>query len=421
MSAWLLAWRYLAARPLFNLLTALTVALGVTLVIAASTLAGSTKSSVLQSAGGYQLLIAAKGSPLQAVLSTLFFIDAPTGNVPLEAYRRLKADPGVTRLVPFNLGDSYKGFYIVATTPAYLDFVADMTGQPVVTRPAKTLFRFPFEAVVGAAAARQLGLKAGDRFVASHGFIDVPADLADPHDQFPYTVVSVMEPTHTPADRAIFTPLETAWAIHHRTLPEDWARGGQTGPGGDAGAGRPADEITALLVQGRGYADLTRIAGAFAQHPSAQAIFPARTVTRLLEYLRIGEGVVVGLAWLATAMAFVAIAISMLAATLERRRQIATLRALGAGRGMILRLLLAEALLISAFGSVAGITAGRGAAHLLAWAVERASGFRMELLPLGAGDIIICLSAIALGMLAGAIPAYAACRQDVAQNLAPSL
>ncbi len=423
MSALMLAWRYLHARLPLNVLTALTVGFGVTLIIAASAVSSSTKTSVMQSAGGYQLLVAAKGSPVQAVMSSLFFIDAPTGNVPVEVYRQLKSDRGVARVVPLNMGDSYRGFYIVGTTPDYFALIGDMIGRPVQTRPPGRVFEKPFEAVVGAGVAHDLGLKVGNRFVALHGFIDLPADLADPHERLPYTVVALLEKTNTPADKAIFTRVETIWAIHHQDLPDAWdTPAAETEPAHrDRGAGRKkASEITALLVQGQSYMDLLRLSSMIGKSPSAQAIFPARIVTRLLDYLRIGESVVLGVSWLTTVVAFFAIMISMLAATIDRRRQIATLRALGAGQWVIVRIILLEAALISTFGAIAGVVAGRGAAYVLAALVERMSGLRLDLAPIASADIMTALIALALGILAGAIPAYSAYRQDVARNLSPS-
>lgn len=424
MSAFVLAWRYLYARLPLNVLTAVTVGFGVTLIIAASAVSNSTKTSVMQSAGGYQLLVAAKGSPVQAVMSSLFFIDAPTGNVPVDVYRQLKSDKGVARVVPLNMGDSYRGSYIVGTTPEYFALIGDMIGRPVQTRPPNRMFEKPFEAVVGAGVARDLRLKVGDRFVALHGFIDLPADLADPHERLPYTVVALLEKTNTPADKAIFTTLETVWAIHHQDLPDAWEKptAGAEKARQDRGAGqrKKASEITALLVQGQSYMDLLRLSSMIGKSPSAQAIFPARIVTRLVDYLKIGEGVVLGVSWLTTVVAFFAIMISMLAATIDRRRQIATLRALGAGQWVIARIILLEASLIATLGAIAGVVAGRGAAYVLAALVERMSGLRLDLVPIASADIITVLIALVLGILAGVIPAYSACRQDVAQNLSPS-
>jgi putative ABC transport system permease protein len=402
-----LALRYVAARPVLNLLTAASIAVGVGLVIATGLLSEGTRASALRNAGGYQLLVAAKGSPVQAVLSTLFFMEPPTGNIPAVLYRELQADQGVSRLVPFNFGDSYRGHFIVATNRDYFALIGDMTGRPPASKPANRWFENPFDAVVGWTVSRELGLKPGSQFTAAHGFIDLPQDLAQEHEGRPYTVVSVLERTDTPADRAIFTPLETSWILHEEL--------------GGAGSGRPhsSTQLTALLIQGRGYADLSRLAGALAQRGDVQTIVPARIMTRLLTYLRVGEGVLFGVAWLATGIAFLAVTISLLAAAIERRRQIATLRAIGASRMDVVKVLVGEAGIIAGLGALAGVALGWAAAVVISGQIERSSGLYLDLPTIGLADLATAGAAVLLGMLAGALPASLACREDVARNLAP--
>ncbi|HEX9180161.1 MAG TPA: ABC transporter permease, partial [Burkholderiales bacterium] len=347
-----------------------------------------------------------------------FLADAPVGNVPLGLHGQLAADPGAARVVPLNLGDSYRGFYVVATTRAYLDLIGELAGRPAAIRAPGRLFERPFDAVLGATAARQLDLKEGDRFTSTHGLVELPADLAQDHAAQPYIVVGVLEPTRTPADRAILTPLETAWAVHGQSPPAGW-KGAAPDP--DHAGAPSAREITAMVVQGRSYADLMRLSATVGRSQQAQAIFPARIVTRLFEYLRVGEEVVLALAWLTTVVALLATALSMLAATLDRRRQFATLRALGAGPWLVARVALLEAMMVAAAGALIGLLAGHGAAAGLAVAIERTSG--LALLPAAPGltDLAIWAVALGLGALAGAVPAFAAYRQDVASHLAPSL
>lgn len=402
--------RYLVARRALNLLTASVVALAVGLVVAVTGIARATKTSVLQGAGGYQLLVAAKGSPLQAVLAAVFFIDAPAGNLPLAVHRELRADPGVTRLVPVNLGDSYRGRYIVGTTPEYFALLAETVGHPV--RAVPQLFAAPFDAVAGAAAARHLGLKPGDSFVGIHGFMELPEDLQKPHAESSYRVVGILEKTGTPADHAIFVSAETAWAVHGLRSPEGWQSAG-------SGA-REANEVTALLVEARSYMDLVRIAATLDRRPDAQAVFPARVVGTLMEAFRVGENIALGLAWLVSVAAFFAVTISMLAAASERRRQLATLRALGAGPGFIVRMLLAESAVLGGIGGAAGLALGRAAGYFLAPWIERTSGLRLELLALDLGDAGIAAAGLLLGLAAGVAPAWSAYRQDVAANLNPA-
>lgn len=407
MNTWALAWRHVASRPASNLLTALAVGIGVLLLTATLALTAATRESLQRSAGGYQLLIAAKGSAVQAVLSTLFFMDAPTGNIPTTLYRQLQADAGVTRLVPFIFGDSYLGHLIVGTTPDYFGLL-DASGRGPAGVSGDDLAR-PFDAVVGAKVARQAGLAVGSRFVASHGLVELPAELATEHAERAYRVTAVLPATGAPADRAIFTALETAWSMHEHE--------GEAAHSAPAAEASPRAEITALLVQGRSYGDMARIAASLARDTRVQAVVPGREVTRLLQYLRAGEEVVLGLAWLATAVAFFAVMLAMAAAGIDRRRQIATLRALGASRAALARLLIAESLLIAGAGAALGFVLGRGAAAAIAWHVEGSRGFSLQLTGITPGELAAPAAALLLGLVAGAVPAYFTCREDIAPHL----
>jgi len=419
-----LAFRYLVSRPSLNLLTTFGIAIGVALVIAATALSSAAQKSTQDIAGGYQLLVAAKGSPAQAVLSTLFFIEPPTGNIPIEVYDQLRADPGAALLVPFNFGDSYQGHLIVGTTKDYRSVIESATGRPPMSEPENRWAEKPFEAVVGATVARETGLTVGDTFVALHGFVELPKDLSERHDHHAYTVVAILEQTHTPADRAIFTTLESIWITHtheHHTEtdhheesehgPEERHERSETHVRGT--------HITSLLIHGRSYADVARFVAALGQRESVQAIYPGRVATQIMGYMKTGQAVLLASAWLSICIACIAVMISLLAAAIDRRRQIATLRAIGAPRTVIFGTLLGEAAIICIAGSLAGILLGRATARAIAWRIEGTSGFHIDLLPIGSTEMVIVAAAVGLGLLAGALPAYLACREDITKNLTP--
>lgn len=424
-----LAFRYLVSRPSLNLLTAFGIAIGVALVIAATALSSAAQKSTQEIAGGYQLLVAAKGSPAQAVLSTLFFIEPPTGNIPIEVYDQLRADPGAALLVPFNFGDSYQGHLIVGTTKDYRSVIEAATGRPPMSEPENRWAEKPFEAVIGATVARETGLTVGDTFVALHGFVELPKDLSERHDHHAYTVVAILEQTHTPADRAIFTPLESIWITHthERHTATDHHEESDHADDGHGPEPRPESSeahvrgthITSLLIHGRSYADVARFVAALGQRESVQAIYPGRVATQIMGYMKTGQAVLLASAWLSICIACIAVMISLLAAAIDRRRQIATLRAIGAPRKVIFGTLLGEAAIICTAGSLAGILLGRAAARAIAWRIEGTSGFHIDLLPIGNTEMVIVATAVGLGLLAGALPAYLACREDVTKNLTP--
>lgn len=419
-AAWL-ALQYVIARPLLNAMTALSIAAGIAIVVATSALTTAARKSAQDTAGGYQLLIAAKGSPVQAVLSTLFFVEAPTGNIPFDLYESLRKDRGVAVAVPFSFGDNYRGNYIVATTSDYQTLIEISTGRAPRMQPGSRWPAAAFEVIAGAAAAKSAGLKLGDKFTAAHGFVELPEDLAQLHHERAYTVVGVLRQLNSPTDRAIFTTLDTAWLVHdgrHGALPLLRPAGAAEQEGHTP---QKALEITALLVHGKSYGDVARLSAQLSRRGDVQAVFPGRVATQLLSYLQRGQVVVTAMAWLAAGIAVFAITVSLLAAAIERRRQIATLRAIGASRGVVFGVLAIEAGIITGIGAIAGLVLGRAVAHLVAWQVASQSGLQLVPAPLGLAEFSIALVAVALGLAAGAIPAYVACREDVSRNLAPMI
>lgn len=417
-AAWL-AIQYVTARPLLNSLTTLSIAAGIAIVVATSAITTAARQSARDAAGGYQLLVSAKGSPVQAVLSTLFFAEAPTGNIPFEVYERLRQDPGVAIAVPFSFGDNYRGSFIVATTSDYPNLIEVSTGQAPQMQSGSRWPAAAFEVIAGAAAARSTGLKLGDKFTAAHGFVELPEDLARPHDEHAYTVVGVLGQTNSPTDRAIFTTLETAWLVHDLQHGAPPALRSEDEAVRQEHAAHKTAEITALLVHAKSYGDIARLSAQLSRRGDVQAIFPGRVATQLLSYLQRGQDVVTAMAWLAAGIAIFAITVSLLAAAIERRRQIATLRAIGASRSVVFGVLAFEAGIIAGIGAIVGVVLGRVVANLIAWQVTSQSGLLLVPAPVGPTELSIALVAVALGLAAGAVPAYIACREDVSRNLAP--
>lgn len=413
-SVWL-ALHYLVARPLLNGLTALAVALGIAIVIAATTLATAARQTARDTAGGYQLLLAAKGSPIQAVLSTLFFAESPTGNIPLDVFESVRTDPGLTHVVPFNFGDSYKGHLIVGTTPDYLRHLQDTSRTSAQVAPGGRWPEKAFEAAVGSAAAKATSLALGDTFVAAHGFVELPADLGHHHERQPYTVVGILEETRAPADRAIFTTLETTWLIHGHETEAPLGRPAATGA--EPHSDEHARQVTAVLLEGRSYFDVARLNATFARHADVQPIFPGRTATQILGYLDRGQSLLTAIAWLSAGIACLGIMISLFAAAVERRRQIATLRAIGASRATVLGVMAVEGAAIAGAGALAGVGLGRLLAVAVAWNLERTNGYVLSMGPLGLAELSTVAVAIGLGLIAGGIPAFLALREDVAKGL----
>ena len=209
MSLWKIAWRSIQQRALASSLTAVSMALGVTLVISVLVIHGVIDASFRENAQGYDLIVGGKGGSLQLVLNTVYYLSRPTQNLPYRFYKEFTENghfaDAVQVAIPVCMGDNYQGFRVVGTTPQFFDTLT-YRGEKVPFAEGHPFDpEHYFEAVIGARVARQTGLKVGQQFRPTHG-VDVSAKDGHQHD--PFTVVGILVPTGTPNDRALFINIE---------------------------------------------------------------------------------------------------------------------------------------------------------------------------------------------------------------------
>ena len=404
-----LSWRYLRGRLVSAVLTGLAVALGVSLVIACVLLTRGIREGFIAGASDYNLIVGAKGSPTQLVLNVVFRLDAPTPNIPLTTYLDLRRDPRVEAAVPVAMGDAYQGFRYVATTDAYFApapwrqhaaplaagrlFAGGTVGAPdnrtVLGQPVlgQTVLG---EAVLGADVARRTGLRLGDRFYEGE---EMAAN--------PLTVVGVLGRAGTADDRAIFMSLATYWEMN------ELARTAQVKP------------LTAVLVRPKRLSDLTALHRGFNLAPDLQAALPTGVLLEVFNLLGLVEDVLVVVLSVVAAVVGLYLFVTMYHATLERRREIATMRALGARRITVLGIVLLESCAVAGLGGLVGIVGGHAAAYAGAYLLTVRGGPVAHAFTVGMLQAAALVVVVGLGALAGLVPALLAYRTEIAENLAP--
>lgn len=227
MSLWKIAWRSIQQRTLASSLTALSMALGVALVVAVLVIYGVVQSSFNRAAHGYDIIVGAKGGKLQLVLNTVFHLSQPIENIPWSYYKEFQ--PGgrfasrVDFAIPFCLGDNYEGYRVVGTLPEMFSKVEYAQGQHYAFSSGENFKKDDyFDAVVGSVVARRTGLKVGDHFAPTHG---LSSDTGDGHKHDDFHVVGILKPTGTPNDRAVFVNIEGFLLLdgHAKPVPKDEA------------------------------------------------------------------------------------------------------------------------------------------------------------------------------------------------------
>jgi putative ABC transport system permease protein len=190
-------------RPMSTLLSIILFTIGVAIISLIVKSEWYLQNNYKQNLAGIDLVVGAKGSPLQLILSSVLHVDAPTGNIPLEEVHKIENNPLVKKTIPIALGDNYKGFRIVGTNTDYVELYNAQLNEG-------EMFSKPLEAVVGANVAKESGLKLQDNFVGAHGFMH----QGHSHDEFEYSVTGVLKPTGTIIDNLVLTPVESVWLVH---------------------------------------------------------------------------------------------------------------------------------------------------------------------------------------------------------------
>jgi putative ABC transport system permease protein len=406
-----LAFAYLKDRALNTALNILLLALGVASLVILLLFSSQLESRFDKDAQGIDMVVGAKGSPLQLILSSVYHVDIPTGNVPLATVDLLRRQMGVAEAIPLALGDSFRGFRIVGTEPAY----PALMGAGLADG---RMFAQPMEAVIGAEVAQRTGAGLGQRFVGGHGMGG--GDEGPRHEETPFTVVGRLKPTGTVIDRLILTPIESVWAVHGIEAPhDDDHEGHHEGESAEEHEAHvsPA-EVTAVLVRFGSPIAAVRLPGFINRQTNLQAAVPAVEVSRLLALVGVGLDAVRAFAVLLMLTAGLSIFVALLTALKEREGDMAMLRVIGASRAAIIGQVASEGLILAAAGAALGLLMGHGVIGLAAANIEQLHQLGLSAMRFHPGEAWIVIAALAIGLIAALIPALRVLQSDIADTLA---
>ena len=481
-----LAWKSLAHRRLTAGLVVASVAMSVLLLVAVDRIRTETRASFVNTISGVDLVVGARGGPLNLLLYAVFRVGDATSNISWESYQLVAARPEVAWSVPLSLGDAHRGYRVLGTTDDYFVHyrygrdraLAFETGEP---------FANAQEAVLGAEVAATLGYALGDGIVVSHGIGDVSFVH---HDDAPFTVAGILAYTGTPVDRTVHVSLAGIEAMHAEP-GKDHAHDGDPGDEddldhdehvddhdehrdagehaehhdsdhdehrdhgehrdgeheqhdadhddhagdadhadhdehddrhaedhGDVAESQP-DAITAFLVgmHSRPLAlRLQRFVNEYDGEP-LMAILPGATLQQLWDLVGVAETALISVAVLVVVAGLIGMTTTLLAGLAERRREMAVLRAVGAGRGLVFGLLIVEAAMLAAAAGIVGAAAAHGAMFAGRAVLEDRFGLALAGGAPGLFDLAVVVAVTLAGVLAAAFPAWRAYRYSLADGL----
>ncbi|MBW1767276.1 MAG: ABC transporter permease [Deltaproteobacteria bacterium] len=414
MSFWKIVLKSLKHHRFSNGLAAISIAMGIALLVAVYSFKEQSQKTFTQSGLGIDAILAPKGSPLQIVLNAVYHLEDMPGKIKWSYFKEVEKERIVSQAIPFVVGHSYGGVRVNAIDPKFLSEFEYLPGRKFSFSEKEGGEGRPFseshEAVAGWAAAKHLNIRLGQTFnpvcgVQERGLV---------HEKDLITFVGILAPTGTPHDRAIYIPLETFYGLE----------------------GHPQE--TMIMAEQEEYREISgayikikRIRGG-AIHPGIQdlkfainqsdrnqLVVPAEVMPRLHDIIGWMDRVLIAIAIILTVLSSLFLFFSLLQSLREMRRELALFRALGATRKSVMGFVIFEALIISLLGGIIGLALGHWLIGMGAHFIKVETGVAFTAGYISIIDWVVIPGAALLGLLAGLVPGIQAYRLGVLQNLSP--
>ena len=410
MSIFILIWNYLNAKKLNTGLNILLLSLGISMITILILFNNQLEEKITANARGIDLVVGAKGSPLQLILCSVFHIDFPTGNIKLKEADRLAKHRLVKSAIPLALGDSYQGFRIVGTNRHYAELYSSEMA-------AGDWWKNDLEVTIGSAVAKRAKLKVGDTFESAHGLtIEGHA-----HEENKYIVKGVLKSAGNITDNLILTNIESVWKVHE-TLDLDSigikaiAVSSRLVP--TVEASDSLHEITSLLLKYKNPIAAIQLPRFINTQTNMQAASPAFETARLFTLLGVGIEALMGFAYVLIFISALSIFIALYNSLKERRYDLAIMRSMGASRTLLFQIIILEGGVLTFIGACFGIGMGHLMLAGFVFAIGEGQKIGLTALVFYWEELFILGGSIILGVLCSVIPAIEAYRTDIHKVLA---
>ena len=405
----------LANRRSTALLTILALAISIALFLGVERVRTGARASFANTIAGTDLIVGARSGSVQLLLYSVFRIGNATNNITWESYRDIADQPEVAWTVPISLGDSHRGFRVMGTTDAYFEHYR-FRGNASLTFAKGERFSDLFDAVLGADVAADLGYKVGDPIVVAHGLGAVGFTK---HEDMPFRVAGILAKTGTPVDRTVHVSLKAIEAIH-----VDWQSGARN-PGQSTGADavRAMDltskSITAVLVGVTSKLKTFRLQRRINEYPEEPllAILPGVALQELWALIGVAESALAGVSGMVVLTALIGMVAAILSSLSERRREMAILRAVGAGPSIVGCLMVLEAGTLALAGALTGTILFLAGLAIAGPIVDQTYGLFLPFSLPSAREFVILGGFVCAGILSGLIPAIGAYRMSLADGM----
>lgn len=409
-----LAWKSLLNRKTTALLTIMTVAISVILLMGVERIRTQAKSSFANTVSGTDLIVGGRSGQVNLLLYSVFRIGNATNNIDWKSYQEFSQHKSVKWAIPISLGDSHKGFRVMGTNQSYFEHFRYGSKQPLTFTQGKE-FKGLFETVLGSDVAKKLGYHIGSEIIIAHGISDVGFSR---HDNLPFKVVGILAPTGTPVDKTVHVSLQAIEAIH-----VGWESGAHLGNAPEQSELEHRDfepkQITAMMIGLKSKIQtfaLQRQINEYRKEPLS-AIMPGVALHELWGMMSVAEQALMAVSIFVVVAGLLGMLSSLLTSLQERRREMSILRAMGARPKHVFSLLVSEASVLTLLGITVGLVGLYGLLGIAAPLIESQYGIQIELNGITSYEWQLLAYVQSAGILIGFIPAIRAYRQSLSDGM----
>ena len=409
-----LAWKSLKNRKTTVILTVLTIAISVMLLMGVERIRTQAKNSFANTISNTDLIVGARSGQVNLLLYSVFRIGNATNNIDWRSYQEISNQKSVKWSIPISLGDSHKGFRVMGTNQDYFRFYQYGKKQPLTFKEGKQ-FSHLFDVVLGADVAKKLNYQLGDKLVIAHGISDQSFTR---HDNLPFTVTGILDPTGTPVDKTLHVSLGAIEAIH-----VGWESGAHLGNTPDAKTLEQHQfepkEITAFMLGLNSKIQtfaLQRYINNYSKEPLS-AILPGIALHELWGMMSMAEQALLAVSVFVVIAGLMGMLTSLLTSLQERRREMAILRSMGAQPKHIFALLVSEAVVITTFGIIVGLLGLYLSLSILQPIIQQYYGIAIELTLPSLYELKLLALVLCSGFIIGIIPAIQAYRHSLSDGM----
>lgn len=414
--AFSLAIQSMTARRFTTLLTILSIALSVALLVGVERVRQGARESFAHTISKTDLIVGARGGTIQLLLYTVFRMGSATGNISYGTYQKIRQLPEVAWTIPYSLGDSYRGFRVVGTNEDfYKHYRYRSDRQP--TFASGEAPKGVFDVALGHSVARKLHLNIGDKIALSHGVGEVSFQN---HGDKPFRVVGILDSTATPIDRSLYVTLEGLEALHI-----DWKDGAPPMPGEELSPEDltqrplPVTQVTAFLLGAKSRMDVLRLQRELNQweEEPLMAVIPGVALSELWEGISYAEDGLRVVSAFVVVVGLLGMLVSIYNSLAERRREMAILRSVGAGPALIVSLMVLESFLLTLCGLLLGVGLLYGILFVVQPILDQQFGIYIPITAPGVNELAYLATISVLSLILGLVPAYRAYRNTLYDGL----